>query len=80
MLTAAMEKFGIKEVDPTDQPFNPALHQAVSMQESREKAPNTVLTVLQKGYQLNDRLVRPAMVIVAKGTEAPPAGEVDEQA
>lgn len=71
MLTQAMEKYGIKEVNPVGQPFNPELHQAMSMQESAEQAPNTVLTVMQKGYTLNERLIRPALVVVAK---APPAG------
>lgn len=66
MLTQAMEKYGIKEVNPVGQPFNPDLHQAMSMQESSEAAPNSVLAVMQKGYTLNDRLVRPALVVVAK--------------
>lgn len=65
MLTTAMEKFGIEAVNPVDEPFNPELQQAVSMQES-DKKPGTVITVLQKGYLLNKRLIRPAMVIVAK--------------
>jgi len=71
MLTQAMEKYGIKEVNPVGQPFNPDLHQAMSMQESADAAPNSVLVVMQKGYTLNDRLVRPALVVVAK---APAAG------
>lgn len=66
MLTQAMEKYGIKEVNPVGQPFNPEQHQAMSMQESAEVAPNSVLVVMQKGYTLNDRLVRPALVVVAK--------------
>lgn len=70
MLTQAMEKYGIKEVNPVGQPFNPEQHQAMSMQESAEVAPNSVLAVMQKGYTLNDRLVRPALVVVAKA----PAG------
>lgn len=70
MLTQAMEKYGIKEVNPAGQPFNPELHQAMSMQDSAEQAPNTVLMVMQKGYTLNERLIRPALVVVAK---APPA-------
>jgi molecular chaperone GrpE len=81
MLTAAMEKFGIKAVDPTGQPFNPELHQAMSMQESADHAPNTVMAVMQKGYQLNDRLIRPAMVVVAKAAEKrPEEGQIDEKA
>ena len=66
MLAAAMEKAGIQEVDPVGESFNPELHQAMSMQESAEHAPNTVMAVMQKGYQLNDRLIRPAMVVVSK--------------
>lgn len=71
MLTQAMEKYGIKEVNPLGQPFNPDMHQAMSMQESSEQAPNSVLVVMQKGYTLNERLIRPALVVVAK---APAAG------
>jgi len=66
MLSAAMEKSGIKEIDPVGETFNPEQHQAMSMQESEEHAPNTVIAVMQKGYQLNDRLIRPAMVVVSK--------------
>lgn len=66
MLSAAMEKSGIKEIDPVGETFNPEQHQAMSMQESEEHAPNTVMAVMQKGYQLNDRLIRPAMVVVSK--------------
>ena len=66
MLEQAMEKFGISAVDPTGEPFDPEFHQAMSMQESDTAKTGTVLTVVQKGYLLNERLVRPAMVIVAK--------------
>jgi molecular chaperone GrpE len=66
MLTAAMEKFGIEAVGAIDEPFNPEIHQAMTMQESSDHAPNTVIAVMQKGYQLNDRLIRPAMVVVSK--------------
>lgn len=65
-LIASLEKFGVKAVDPQDQPFNPELHQAMSMQEVPGVAPNTVIAVMQKGYELNGRLVRPAMVMVSK--------------
>lgn len=65
-LIASLEKFGVKAVDPQDQPFNPELHQAMSMQEVPGVAPNTVVAVMQKGYELNGRLVRPAMVMVSK--------------
>ncbi|MFT5528439.1 MAG: molecular chaperone GrpE [Alteromonadaceae bacterium] len=67
-MMAALDKFGIKVVDPLDQPFNPELHQAMSMQEVEGVAPNTVIAVMQKGYELNGRLVRPAMVMVSKAS------------
>lgn len=66
MLDQAMEKFGVKTVDPDGEPFDPEFHQAMTMQENDTAEPGTVLTVVQKGYLLNERLVRPAMVIVAK--------------
>lgn len=66
MLNAAMEKAGITEINPVGEAFDPELHQAMSMQESEEYAPNTVMAVMQKGYRLHDRLIRPAMVVVAK--------------
>lgn len=72
-LVKVMERFQIKALDPWGQAFNPDLHQAISMQESAEVAPNTVLQVMQKGYTLNDRLLRPAMVVVAKAPPAPAA-------
>ena len=75
MLTSAMEKFGIEEVDPSGEAFNPELHQAMSMQESAEHEPNTVMMVMQKGYQLNERLIRPAMVVVSKAASTEKAGE-----
>ena len=61
-----MGKFGIEEINPVGEPFNPEFHQAMAMQPSDEAEPNTVLTVVQKGYTLNERLVRPAMVMVAQ--------------
>lgn len=67
MLTQAMDKFGIEEIDPLGEKFDPELHQAMSMQEAGEdQAPNTITAVVQKGYRLEDRLLRPALVIVAK--------------
>lgn len=65
-LISSLEKFGVNAVDPKDQPFNPELHQAMSMQEVPDVAPNTVIAVMQKGYELNGRLIRPAMVMVSK--------------
>jgi len=82
MLLSTIEKFGIKAVHPEGEPFDPELHQAMSMQESAEHAPNTVMNVMQKGYLLNDRLVRPAMVVVSRtSADKEKAGaNVDEQA
>ena len=65
MLTNAMEKVAIKEVNPQNERFDPDFHQAMTMQERDDVEPNTVVTVVQKGYILNDRLIRPAMVIVS---------------
>lgn len=59
-------RFKVAEVDPKGEPFDPELHQAMSMLELQEVQPNTVIDVFQKGYTLNGRLVRPAMVVVAK--------------
>jgi len=70
-LIASLEKFGVKGVDPQDQPFNPEFHQAMSMQVVEGVAPNTVIAVMQKGYELNGRLIRPAMVMVSKAAPAP---------
>jgi len=77
MLTNAMEKFSIKEINPLNESFNPEYHEAMSMQEREDVAPNTVVTVVQKGYLLNDRLIRPAMVIVSRGGSAQ---QIDERA
>ena len=73
-LAAAFEKAKISEIDPLNQKFDPARHQAVSHVDSDQPA-NTVTQVFQKGYLLQDRVLRPAMVAVAKGTEKPPAAE-----
>jgi molecular chaperone GrpE len=70
MLTSAMGKFEIHEVNPQDERFNPDFHQAMSIQERDDVEPNTVVTVVQKGYLLNERLLRPAMVIVSKAPDA----------
>lgn len=67
-MLSALAKFGVNAVDPQDQPFNPELHQAMSMQEVEGVEPNTVIAVMQKGYELNGRLVRPAMVMVSKAS------------
>jgi len=65
LLRGAFEKFGIEALDPAGHPFDPQLHEAMSMQPSATAEPGSVLVVLQKGYRLGDRLLRPARVIVA---------------
>jgi len=69
LLAVTLERFGVKEVDPLGEPFDPELHEAISMQPSADAEPGSILTVVQKGYTLNDRLLRPARVIVV--AEAP---------
>jgi molecular chaperone GrpE len=63
---STIEKFGMEAVNPEGQPFNPQLHEAMGMQESADVPANTVLYVMQKGYLLNGRLLRPAMVMVSR--------------
>jgi len=63
-------KFNIEAIDPMGQPFNPEHHQAMTMQPSAEAEPNTVINVFQKGYVLNGRLIRPAMVVVSQAVPA----------
>jgi molecular chaperone GrpE len=70
LLAAAFEKYSIQRIDPLGVTFDPSLHEAVAVQESSTARPDSVLQVLQSGYQLNGRLLRPARVIVAR---APPA-------
>jgi molecular chaperone GrpE len=70
LLDAALEQAGIVEFDPEGEPFDPNRHEAMTMQPSATAEPNTVLTVIQKGYSIHDRLLRPARVIVSG---APPA-------
>lgn len=65
LLTDVMGKFGVEQIDPQGEPFNPEYHQAMTTQPRDDVPPNTVVTVVQKGYLLNGRLVRPAMVIVS---------------
>ena len=80
MLGAALEKFGVKEVNPKGEKFNPERHQAMAMQESAASEPNTVLTVYQKGYLLNERLIRPAMVVVSSTAAEKKGPPLDERA
>lgn len=65
-LVAVLEKNGVRQIDPTGQPFNPDHHQAMTMAESSEVPANHVLDTMQKGYLLHERLLRPAMVVVAR--------------
>lgn len=65
-LISSVNKAGIEQVDPKGDAFNPDLHQAISMVPTDEQPANTVIEVMQKGYQLNGRLLRPAMVTVAQ--------------
>ncbi len=65
-LLDALNKYHIAPLDPQGEPFDPQLHQAMSMVENPAVEPNTVIAVMQKGYTLNDRLLRPAMVMVSK--------------
>lgn len=74
-LINSLAKFKVEVVDPQNAPFNPELHQAISMVDNPEAAPNTVIAVMQKGYTLHGRILRPAMVVVSKG-----ASQVNTQA
>ena len=67
-LSSAFEKFNIKEINPVGEKFDAHKHQAIGMLES-EQEPNTVVSVMQKGYALHDRVLRPALVMVAKAKE-----------
>jgi molecular chaperone GrpE len=63
----ALAKFNLQQIDPHGAPFDPQLHQAVATVPSPQVQPNTVIEVMQKGYSLNGRVIRPAMVVVSKG-------------
>lgn len=81
MLRQMMEKFDIREISPEGEKFDPERHEAMAAQESGEHDPNTVIHVVQKGYLLGERLLRPAMVVVARATTPPQGGgQIDEQA
>jgi molecular chaperone GrpE len=66
LLLGMLDKSGVKQLDPTGEMFNPDMHEAMTMQEASDVEPNTVLSVFQRGYTLNDRVIRAAKVIVAK--------------
>ncbi len=63
---SVLEKFNVKEINPVGEKFDPHKHQAISSIESADAEPNTVINVLQKGYTLNERVLRPALVVVSK--------------
>lgn len=69
MFYSALEKFGIKQVNPVNESFNPELEQAISAVYDPKIAPGKVISVLQKGYTLNNRLIRPALVVVSKAEQ-----------
>ncbi|MCL4766755.1 MAG: nucleotide exchange factor GrpE [Hyphomicrobiaceae bacterium] len=81
-----LERYGVRRIDPAGQPFNPHLHQAVMEQQNPEVPSGTVVQVFQPGYTIEDRVLRPAMVVVAKGgarqqppeKPAEPAEEADQ--
>jgi molecular chaperone GrpE len=75
---AMLEKFNVQPVEPLGMRFNPELHQAMAMEPRTDIEPNTVVRVFQKGYTLNERLLRPAMVVIAQA--AAPTVHLDEQA
>jgi len=65
-LDSVFEKFAIRQIDPLGERFDPHRHQAISQVDAPDKEPNTVVNVLQKGYMLHDRVLRPALVVVSK--------------
>ncbi len=78
LLNQILDRFGVAEIEPAGEAFNPELHEAMSMQETADHEPGSIIAVVQKGYTLHDRLLRPARVIVARAPEesqtATPAG------
>lgn len=80
VLLKALKKFGVKEINPLNEPFNPEFHQALTSKAVQGVKNNTVVEVLQKGYSLNDRLLRPALVVVAKEDGAKPSQDQKENA
>ncbi len=80
ILSGALEKAGVRVVDPIGAPFDPNFHEAISMVENADAEPGAVTQVVQKGYVLNERVVRAAMVIVAKAPPAPAPGKPENAA
>ncbi|MDO6443225.1 MULTISPECIES: nucleotide exchange factor GrpE [unclassified Marinobacter] len=77
LLESSLKKFNVEPLNPVGEPFDPQQHEAMSMVPAPDAEPNSVVAVVQKGYLLNGRVVRPAMVMVAKAQDAP---KIDEQA
>ena len=75
-----LARYQVVAVDPHGEPFNPELHQAMTMEERDNVEPNTVIKVFQKGYTISGRLLRPAMVVVSKVGVGGAAGSIDEKA
>lgn len=73
------DRFCIKAIDAIDQPFDPVFHQAIMQQAAEDKPENTVIAEMQKGYLMHDRLIRPAMVVVSTGKQAPEAAEPESK-
>ncbi|WP_417545091.1 nucleotide exchange factor GrpE [Marinobacter sp.] len=77
LLESSFKKFNVEPLNPIGEPFDPRHHEAMSMVPAPDAEPNSVVAVVQKGYLLNGRVVRPAMVMVAKAQDAP---KIDEKA
>ncbi|MBZ0334848.1 nucleotide exchange factor GrpE [Marinobacter sp. AL4B] len=77
LFLGSLQKFNVEQLNPVGEPFDPQQHEAMSMVPAPDAEPNSVVAVVQKGYLLNGRVVRPAMVVVAKAESAP---KIDEQA
>ncbi|MCM0613290.1 nucleotide exchange factor GrpE [Marinobacter sediminum] len=77
LFMASLKKFNVEQLNPAGEPFDPQQHEAMSMVPAPDAEPNSVVAVVQKGYLLNGRVVRPAMVVVAKAADGP---KIDEQA
>lgn len=77
LFMSSLKKFNVEQLNPVGEPFDPQQHEAMSMVPAPDAEPNSVVAVVQKGYLLNGRVVRPAMVMVAKSEDAP---KIDEQA
>lgn len=77
LFMSSLKKFNVEQINPVGEPFDPQHHEAMSMVPAPDAEPNSVVAVVQKGYLLNGRVVRPAMVVVAKAEDAP---KIDEQA